>query len=224
MNAVWTTSPNLEASGGSKGRAGLARASTLAMFALALSTSACGRSSTGAVDATPASRATAVAGAATTVAAAAVSSTTSAAGAPAARVPSGTRESFALWLVDQATPSEQGRCVAPAVSIWQNPAGCYRPDEQAVRLGPDIIASSTAEPGMGGEWYVELNLTPEGLDQFGDLTAQAAAQRRNIAFELGGTVISAPTVFDRIATNPISLHGRFDEGAAVAIANLLNGR
>lgn len=138
--------------------------------------------------------------------------------------PTGDRASFALWLVGRHDATDGG-CTSPAVGSWAAGSGsCFTPVPGGERLGPDMVTGARAvQPAGAGAWYVELTLSADGLEQFNRLVAAAWRDRRGIAIELGGLVLSAPLVqTDRFTEPELLIPGGLDETAARAIARVLD--
>lgn len=141
-------------------------------------------------------------------------------------VPTGRRDSFAVWLVGQGTAEGAGGCPTPQVEAWQSGI-CYSPLPSSPRLGADIIAHSKAVRTKNLDlWSVQLVLTPDGLERFNELAGQAWRERRPLAIELGGRVITTPSLqIERFTSDDvISISAGLDEQATRSVAMTLDGR
>lgn len=151
----------------------------------------------------------------------------------------GTRASFALWVVDEVTDAAGPACPASTVSSWspadvrrtadaRTPPGagvlrCFRRATGGERLGPEAIEASDARRRpSGGAWYVALTLTPDGLDRLNRLATAARLGSGLLAVEFGGRVLIAPAISGEFFTAPtIDISGDVDERQARAIAQTL---
>lgn len=94
------------------------------------------------------------------------------------------------------------------------------------------VDEANARPDQYGTPYVELKLTNEGRELFGQLTSEVDAEARRIdpqgnfrgriAIVLDGKVQSAPNVIEPITGGTASITGGFSEREAIELANVLN--
>jgi preprotein translocase subunit SecD len=96
-------------------------------------------------------------------------------------------------------------------------------------LGPAVLDSSViqsataAVPQNGGDWQVNFSLNSSGSSRFDDLAAQY--YQRQMAFEIAGAVLSAPTINATSFGGQGQITGDFTEARARQLAGqILAGR
>lgn len=97
-------------------------------------------------------------------------------------------------------------------------------------LGPVLVpgnAVSTATAGIPPQqlgWQVNLEFTPQGRQQFGDVTKQLVGKQQpqnQLAIVLDGAVVSAPTIQSAIEDGRADITGSFNQESATNLANVL---
>jgi len=93
---------------------------------------------------------------------------------------------------------------------------------QRYELGPAVLDSSViqsanaAVPQNGGAWQVNFTLTPSGAAKLDQLAQQY--YQKQIAIELGGEVLSAPTINAQSFGGQGQIAGDFTEARAKSLA------
>lgn len=88
-------------------------------------------------------------------------------------------------------------------------------------VGTDVAGAQARPPqatGVGGGWAVTVDFTPEGQDEFTQLTQESVG--RQVAIVLDGQTVSAPTIQAVITGSP-EITGSFDQQSAQDLANIL---
>ncbi|MCZ7416977.1 MULTISPECIES: SecDF P1 head subdomain-containing protein [unclassified Streptomyces] len=130
----------------------------------------------------------------------------------------------------------QGACPQDEPGVWientstPDVAECLLlQDATALRLTSPVEASAELSQNAGG-WTVQIQLSDQDGQRFGELSANAATQtppKNRIAIVLGegdgGRVLSAPQVHERIHGGTIVVSGTFRGKDARKLAAELNG-
>jgi SecD/SecF fusion protein len=88
-----------------------------------------------------------------------------------------------------------------------------------------MVDNAAAVPDQFGAPYIQLNLTNEGADVFGQLTTEVYQQSQGsgrVAIILDGKIQSAPRVDEPITGGRASITGGFTDREAIELANVLN--
>ncbi|MFF0345214.1 hypothetical protein [Kribbella sp. NPDC004875] len=125
--------------------------------------------------------------------------------------------------------AKPGNCPTPA------PAGVSCDDKGTaytlgkVELNGSNVSEVKADVQQGsttGQWYVALNLDPEGTKLFAQLTASLAQQQppaNQLAIVVHDQVVAAPTVQSAIPGGKIQISGGYTRDAAEALAAKITG-
>lgn len=87
--------------------------------------------------------------------------------------------------------------------------------------GKDIKTASTGYDDQGGQITVDLSMTAEGADKWGQMTADNVG--KIVAITMDNVVYSAPRVINAITGGNTQISGSFDISEAKDLAGLLNG-
>lgn len=99
---------------------------------------------------------------------------------------------------------------------------CRVPDNGKAKVyGQHISSASTGYDQRDGKITVDLTMTPEGTEEWGQMTTEN--KDRIIAITMDNVVYSAPTVINPITTGNTQISGSFSFEEAEALAGLLNG-
>ena len=95
-------------------------------------------------------------------------------------------------------------------------------DGELVLEGKDVKNAQAGVNSQTGEYIVSLELNPEGAQKFSESTGRLAGVGQ-ISIWMDETLISAPSVNDRIPNGEAIITGSFDAESAKALADKING-
>ena len=99
---------------------------------------------------------------------------------------------------------------------------CKVPYDGKARVnGQHISSASTGYDQRDGKITVDLGMTPEGTDEWGQMTTEN--KDRIVAITMDNVVYSAPTVINPITNGNTQISGSFTFEEAESLAGLLNG-
>ncbi|NBV92098.1 MAG: protein translocase subunit SecD [Flavobacteriia bacterium] len=99
---------------------------------------------------------------------------------------------------------------------------CRVPENGKARVnGQHISSASTGFDQRDGKITVDLKMTPEGTDEWGQMTTEN--KDRIVAITMDNVVYSAPTVINAITSGSTQISGTFTFEEAESLAGLLNG-